>query len=117
MGVDTSNLLVANSGNDLPVRRTAHRFLYFNLLSGFLGFLYSSVNYGWEIYVFISSKVIDLTQVSQELSYLATDADLVILEGMVSSYQFIIDHTTRIKSHSHKWIYCMLNYKILLVSY
>ncbi|KAK4345479.1 hypothetical protein RND71_035655 [Anisodus tanguticus] len=43
-GVDTSNLLVANSGNDLPV--------------------------------------IDLTTVSQELAYLASDADLVILEGM-----------------------------------
>ncbi|KAG6778233.1 hypothetical protein POTOM_018087 [Populus tomentosa] len=44
MGVDTLNLLVANSGNDLPV--------------------------------------IDLTRVSQELAYLASDADLVILEGM-----------------------------------
>lgn len=44
MGVDTSNLLIANSGNDLPV--------------------------------------IDLTGVSQELAYLASDADLVILEGM-----------------------------------
>ncbi|TYK08134.1 DUF89 domain-containing protein [Cucumis melo var. makuwa] len=44
MGVDTSNLLVANSGNDLPV--------------------------------------IDLIRVSQELSYLAADADLVVLEGM-----------------------------------
>ncbi|KAJ4846626.1 hypothetical protein Tsubulata_014639 [Turnera subulata] len=44
MGVDTSNLLIANSGNDLPV--------------------------------------IDLTRVSQELAYLANDADLVILEGM-----------------------------------
>lgn len=44
MGVDISNLLIANSGNDLPV--------------------------------------IDLTRVSQELAYLATDADLVILEGM-----------------------------------
>ncbi|XP_016565637.2 damage-control phosphatase At2g17340 isoform X2 [Capsicum annuum] len=44
IGVDTSNLLVANSGNDLPV--------------------------------------IDLTTVSQELAYLAIDADLVILEGM-----------------------------------
>ncbi|KAJ8641060.1 hypothetical protein MRB53_017754 [Persea americana] len=43
-GVDTSGLLVANSGNDLPV--------------------------------------IDLASVSQELSYLASDADLVILEGM-----------------------------------
>ncbi|WCJ28575.1 hypothetical protein M5689_010265 [Euphorbia peplus] len=43
-GVDTSNLLIANSGNDLPV--------------------------------------IDLTRVSQELAYLASDADLVILEGM-----------------------------------
>ncbi|KAJ7980167.1 Pantothenate kinase [Quillaja saponaria] len=43
-GVDTSNLLIANSGNDLPV--------------------------------------IDLTGVSQELAYLANEADLVILEGM-----------------------------------
>ncbi|XP_058779306.1 damage-control phosphatase At2g17340-like [Vicia villosa] len=43
-GVSTSNLLIANSGNDLPV--------------------------------------IDLTRVSQELAYLASDADLVILEGM-----------------------------------
>ncbi|KAJ6365618.1 hypothetical protein OIU76_030403 [Salix suchowensis] len=49
MGVDTSNLLVANSGNDLPV--------------------------------------IDLSRVSQVLAYLASDADLVILEGMVSSFQ------------------------------
>lgn len=30
------------------------------------------------------SQVIDLTTVSQELAYLASDADLVILEGMVS---------------------------------
>ncbi|RVW48346.1 Uncharacterized protein CK203_069555 [Vitis vinifera] len=44
VGVDTSNLLIANSGNDLPV--------------------------------------IDLTRISQELAYLASDADLVILEGM-----------------------------------
>ncbi|XP_065854236.1 damage-control phosphatase At2g17340 [Euphorbia lathyris] len=44
VGVDTSNLLIANSGNDLPV--------------------------------------IDLTRVSQELAYLASDADLVICEGM-----------------------------------
>ncbi|KAF5745823.1 hypothetical protein HS088_TW07G01417 [Tripterygium wilfordii] len=44
IGVDTSNLLIANSGNDLPV--------------------------------------IDFTSVSQELAYLASDADLVILEGM-----------------------------------
>nr|DAD46501.1 TPA_asm: hypothetical protein HUJ06_016438 [Nelumbo nucifera] len=44
VGVDTSNLLIANSGNDLPV--------------------------------------IDLSRVSQELAYLASDADLVILEGM-----------------------------------
>ncbi|RDX78762.1 hypothetical protein CR513_40914, partial [Mucuna pruriens] len=44
MGVSTSNLLIANSGNDLPI--------------------------------------IDLTRVSQELAHLATDADLVILEGM-----------------------------------
>ncbi|KAI4347445.1 hypothetical protein L6164_008258 [Bauhinia variegata] len=44
VGVDASNLLIANSGNDLPV--------------------------------------IDLTRVSQEVSYLANDADLVILEGM-----------------------------------
>ncbi|KAL9324227.1 hypothetical protein ACSQ67_009084 [Phaseolus vulgaris] len=44
VGVSTSNLLISNSGNDLPV--------------------------------------IDLTRVSQELAYLASDADLVILEGM-----------------------------------
>ncbi|CAN6544859.1 unnamed protein product [Malus baccata var. baccata] len=43
-GVDTSKLLIANSGNDLPV--------------------------------------IDLSRVSQELAHLASDADLVILEGM-----------------------------------
>ncbi|MCD7464019.1 hypothetical protein HAX54_051917 [Datura stramonium] len=43
-GVDASNLLIANSGNDLPV--------------------------------------VDLTGISQELAYLASDADLVILEGM-----------------------------------
>ncbi|KAK4401304.1 Damage-control phosphatase [Sesamum angolense] len=43
-GVDASNLLIVNSGNDLPV--------------------------------------IDLSRVSQELAYLASDADLVILEGM-----------------------------------
>ncbi|XP_009340789.2 damage-control phosphatase At2g17340 [Pyrus x bretschneideri] len=43
-GVDTSKLLIANSGNDLPV--------------------------------------IDLSRVPQELAYLASDADLVILEGM-----------------------------------
>ncbi|XP_052192234.1 damage-control phosphatase At2g17340-like isoform X2 [Diospyros lotus] len=45
VGVNTSNLLIASSGNDLPV--------------------------------------IDLSGVSQELAYLASDADLVILEGMV----------------------------------
>ncbi|CAJ2666904.1 unnamed protein product [Trifolium pratense] len=44
VGVSSSNLLIANSGNDLPV--------------------------------------IDLTRVSQELAYLANDADLVVLEGM-----------------------------------
>lgn len=43
-GVDTSNLFIANSGNDLPV--------------------------------------IDLSSVSQEIAYLASDADLVIMEGM-----------------------------------
>ncbi|KAL9244912.1 hypothetical protein vseg_018626 [Gypsophila vaccaria] len=44
MGVDITNLFIANSGNDLPV--------------------------------------IDLSSVSQELAYLASDADLVIMEGM-----------------------------------
>nr|1XFI_A Chain A, unknown protein [Arabidopsis thaliana]2Q40_A Chain A, Protein At2g17340 [Arabidopsis thaliana] len=44
LGVDTSKLLIANSGNDLPV--------------------------------------IDLSRVSQELAYLSSDADLVIVEGM-----------------------------------
>nr|CAB3470438.1 unnamed protein product [Digitaria exilis] len=43
-GVDASNLLVANSGNDLPV--------------------------------------IDLSSVSPELAFMASDADLVVLEGM-----------------------------------
>ncbi|CAM0912261.1 unnamed protein product [Alopecurus aequalis] len=43
-GVDVSDLLVANSGNDLPV--------------------------------------IDLSSVSPELAYMASDADLVVLEGM-----------------------------------
>ncbi|XP_064938800.1 damage-control phosphatase At2g17340-like [Musa acuminata AAA Group] len=44
MGVDASGLLIANSGNDLPV--------------------------------------IDLSNVSPDLAYLASDADLIILEGM-----------------------------------
>ncbi|KAL1554536.1 pantothenate kinase [Salvia divinorum] len=44
LGVDASNLLITNSGNDLPV--------------------------------------IDLSRVSQELAYLASDADLVVMEGM-----------------------------------
>ncbi|KAI3864640.1 hypothetical protein MKX03_009160 [Papaver bracteatum] len=44
VGVDTSNLLIVNSGNDLPV--------------------------------------IDLSSVSQELAYLASEADLVVMEGM-----------------------------------
>lgn len=35
-----------------------------------------------------SLQVIDLARVSQELAYLASDADLVVLEGMVSSYLF-----------------------------
>ena len=34
--------------------------------------------------LFDGLQVIDLTRVSQELAYLASDADLVILEGMVS---------------------------------
>ncbi|CAL0303541.1 unnamed protein product [Lupinus luteus] len=46
VGVSTSNLFIANSGNDLPV--------------------------------------IDHTRVLQELAYLATDADLVVLVRMVS---------------------------------
>ena len=33
-------------------------------------------------------QVIDLTRVSQELAFLASDADLVILEGMVSLWTF-----------------------------
>ncbi|KAK1256493.1 hypothetical protein QJS04_geneDACA010412 [Acorus gramineus] len=49
MGVDTSGLLIASSGNDLPV--------------------------------------IDLRSVSQELAYLASDADLVVLEGMGRSLE------------------------------
>lgn len=42
----------------------------------------------------IPSQVIDLTSISQELAYLASDADLVILEGMVSAYLKI---TTRVE--------------------
>ncbi|PKU63305.1 Uncharacterized protein MA16_Dca013349 [Dendrobium catenatum] len=49
VGVDASGLLVANSGNDLPV--------------------------------------IDLANVSPELAYLASDADLVVLEGMGRSIE------------------------------
>lgn len=49
IGVDASGLLVANSGNDLPV--------------------------------------IDLANVSPELAYLASDADLVVLEGMGRSIE------------------------------
>nr|KAJ0194331.1 hypothetical protein LSAT_V11C800437900 [Lactuca sativa] len=52
LGVDIQNLLIANSGNDLPV--------------------------------------IDLASVSQELAYLASDADLVICEGMVSPFLLLL---------------------------
>jgi len=34
--------------------------------------------------LFNGLQVIDLARVSQELAYLASDADLVVLEGMVS---------------------------------
>jgi hypothetical protein len=40
--------------------------------------------------LFNGLQVIDLTRVSQELAYLANDADLVVLEGMVSSSLSII---------------------------
>jgi hypothetical protein len=40
--------------------------------------------------LFNGLQVIDLTRVSQELAYLANDADLVVLEGMVSSSLGII---------------------------
>jgi hypothetical protein len=36
--------------------------------------------------LFHSLQVIDLSRVSQVLAYLASDADLVVLEGMVSSF-------------------------------
>lgn len=39
------------------------------------------------VVLFNGSQVIDLTRVSQELASLASDAELVILEGMVS-YSF-----------------------------
>lgn len=42
----------------------------------------------------IPSQVIDLSSISQELAYLASDADLVILEGMVSAY---LEITTRVE--------------------
>lgn len=35
-------------------------------------------------------QVIDLTSVSQELAYLASDADLVVLEGMVCNYAVLL---------------------------
>lgn len=40
--------------------------------------------------LFNGLQVIDLARVSQELAYLASDADLVVLEGMVSSSLGII---------------------------
>jgi len=40
--------------------------------------------------LFNGLQVIDLARVSQELAYLASDADLVVLEGMVSSSVGII---------------------------
>lgn len=39
----------------------------------------------------MSLQVIDLTTVSQELAYLASDADLVILEGMVRLLQLLVE--------------------------
>ena len=39
----------------------------------------------FNLVLFNGLQVIDLTRVSQEVAYLANDADLVILEGMVSS--------------------------------
>lgn len=71
MGVDTQNLLIANSGNDLPVRHD-HVPQFVECLSL------------WSIISYMLWQVIDLSSVSQELAYLSSDADLVILEGMVS---------------------------------
>lgn len=76
MGVDASGLLIANSGNDLPVRRRRHcpqRIVKFTKL------LRSIILSDIEIF-----QVIDLSCVSPDLAYLATDADLVVLEGMVN---------------------------------
>lgn len=42
------------------------------------------------------SQVIDLTSVSQELAYLASDADLVIMEGMVSIFFPPISEATNV---------------------
>lgn len=73
MGVDTSKLLVANSGNDLAVRhyKLPEREIG---LSKFLVFFLPLEN---------CFQVIDLSRVSQELADLSSDADLVIIEGMV----------------------------------
>ncbi|KAG4975040.1 hypothetical protein JHK87_031861 [Glycine soja] len=65
-GVSTSNLLIANSRNDLPLLAYDASSLTCFFLVLFNGF-----------------HVIDLTRVSQELAYLANDVDLVMLEGMV----------------------------------
>jgi len=87
MGVNTSNLLIANSGNDLPVRiKVLHYLLVFHVewfclfLKGTLGCIVIA------LLLFHSLQVIDLSRVSQVLAYLASDADLVVLEGMVSSF-------------------------------
>ena len=75
MGVDTSELLIANSGNDLPDGELQLSDAFF--LFVFKLFLILMII----IHMFL--QVIDLGSVSQELAYVASDADLVIVEGMV----------------------------------
>jgi hypothetical protein len=44
------------------------------------------INFGMTVFIFFligSPQVIDLTSVSPELAFMASDADLVVLEGMV----------------------------------
>lgn len=83
LGVDTSGLLIVNSGNDLPVRNWWQNSV--TSITGLDVFTYSTMQFLKQLDRCVYFQVIDLTCVSPELAYVASDADLVILEGMVSS--------------------------------
>lgn len=76
-GVDASDLLVANSGNDLPVR-ICWTLLRLSLWQPHYGIIFDTK------LISVDFQVIDLSSVSPELAFMANDADLVVLEGMVS---------------------------------